>query len=74
MKFELKSIEIDLCNLTRDERGDGPVSYRGNIIYTIEHDGGSFIDKFSRLNRVSSIVPNGHVDSTLSQMTEYRDS
>jgi len=45
----------------------------GNIIYTVEHDGG-FIDKFSRLNRASLIVPNRHVDSTLSQMTEYRDS
>lgn len=45
----------------------------GNIIYTVEHDG-SFIDKFSRLNRASLIVPNRHVDSTLSQMTEYRDS
>jgi len=68
----VKSGSILLCNLARGERRR--VQFRvEEITYSVEHDGGSFIDKFSRLNRVSSIVPNGHDDSTLSQMTEYRD-
>jgi len=58
--------------ISRNKRRDGSLC-EGNIIYTVGHDGGSFIDKFSRLNRASLIVPNRHVDSTLSQMTEYRD-